>query len=436
MDAAGGWDGSAADGPISSAVGARRSAEAGGRSLAGSVSNRSAAGGTILIWPGPGRADAVRPRRGGRWPEPAEQGRENDYPSRVPAHRIVVGVDGSSASGRRRAGPPVRPSSPGRSLQVLMTWEWPASYGWSLPIPSDYDPEPRQRNALDQALDPVRTAHPASGLRGDRHRGPPGSCPGGGVERGRAAGGRAAGGTANSAACCWVGERALRLQRPLPGAGLPRPGTADRPDAVRTGDRRTMQAAVDRPGPIDSGPLRPSIGPSPIPGPGRSASTYGSVASAGPTCTSPRATWHPERPLVVPGHEVVGAGRRASGRTAPVSSVGDRVGVPWLAHTCGVCRFCLHRSREPVPGPRFTGWDLDGGYADYVVVDERVRLPGARRLRRRGGCPAAVRRDHRLPGPAAVTAAARGAGSGSTGSAAPPTSPPRSPWPKEPGSTS
>jgi len=49
---------------------------------------------------------------------------------------------------------------------------------------------------------------------------------------------------------------------------------------------------------------------------------------------------------------------------------GDRIGVPWLAHTCGVCRFCTSGRENLCTGPRFTGWDVDGGYAEYAVVEE------------------------------------------------------------------
>jgi propanol-preferring alcohol dehydrogenase len=49
---------------------------------------------------------------------------------------------------------------------------------------------------------------------------------------------------------------------------------------------------------------------------------------------------------------------------------GDRIGVPWLAHTCGTCRFCASGRENLCLDPRFTGWDLDGGYAEYAVVDE------------------------------------------------------------------
>ena len=49
---------------------------------------------------------------------------------------------------------------------------------------------------------------------------------------------------------------------------------------------------------------------------------------------------------------------------------GDRIGVPWLAHTCGVCRFCVSGRENLCVAPRFTGWDVDGGYAAFTVVDE------------------------------------------------------------------
>jgi propanol-preferring alcohol dehydrogenase len=78
-------------------------------------------------------------------------------------------------------------------------------------------------------------------------------------------------------------------------------------------------------------------------------------------------------PGVMPGHEVVGSVERAAGAFA----VGDLVGVPWLRHTCGRCRFCLARRENLCPFSRYTGWDADGGYAEYAVVpaDYALRLP-------------------------------------------------------------
>jgi len=76
------------------------------------------------------------------------------------------------------------------------------------------------------------------------------------------------------------------------------------------------------------------------------------------------------RPHVTPGHEVVGR-VAALGEGATRFAIGDRVGVPWLAHTCGVCRFCRRGDENLCVAPSFTGWDRPGGYADAVVADER-----------------------------------------------------------------
>ena len=72
---------------------------------------------------------------------------------------------------------------------------------------------------------------------------------------------------------------------------------------------------------------------------------------------------NPKLPLV-PGHQVVG--RTEDGR---------RLGVPWLGWTDGTCRYCLSGRENLCESARFTGYDLDGGYADWVVVDERYCLP-------------------------------------------------------------
>ena len=77
----------------------------------------------------------------------------------------------------------------------------------------------------------------------------------------------------------------------------------------------------------------------------------------------------PHHRRVTPGHQVVGVVDRL-GPGSTRWSEGDRIGVPWLAHTCGVCRFCTSNRENLCTDPRFTGWDVDGGYAEYVVVDE------------------------------------------------------------------
>jgi propanol-preferring alcohol dehydrogenase len=80
----------------------------------------------------------------------------------------------------------------------------------------------------------------------------------------------------------------------------------------------------------------------------------------------------------VPGHEVVGLVEQLGLGCARLT-VGERIGVPWLAHTCGECRFCLAGRENLCLAPQFTGWDRDGGYADFVVCNEdyAYRLPDA-----------------------------------------------------------
>jgi propanol-preferring alcohol dehydrogenase len=82
----------------------------------------------------------------------------------------------------------------------------------------------------------------------------------------------------------------------------------------------------------------------------------------------------PKQPLVIPGHEVVGI---VDGHGAGCTrfALGDRVGVPWLGHTDGICQFCLAGQENLCLRPRFTGWDVDGGYAEYVVVEEGFAYP-------------------------------------------------------------
>ena len=76
---------------------------------------------------------------------------------------------------------------------------------------------------------------------------------------------------------------------------------------------------------------------------------------------------------VVPGHEIVGTVTACG--AGVVLAPGARVGVPWLGWTCGHCRFCSAGQENLCDAARFTGYQLDGGYADYVLADERFCLP-------------------------------------------------------------
>jgi propanol-preferring alcohol dehydrogenase len=85
----------------------------------------------------------------------------------------------------------------------------------------------------------------------------------------------------------------------------------------------------------------------------------------------------PEAPLpVTPGHEIVGR-VVALGDAVADLAIGERVGVPWLGWTCGECRFCRMGRENLCDRARFTGYTVNGGYAQYAVADRRYcfRLP-------------------------------------------------------------
>jgi propanol-preferring alcohol dehydrogenase len=133
---------------------------------------------------------------------------------------------------------------------------------------------------------------------------------------------------------------------------------------------------IEHPGPVDSHPLRRVEKQIPTPG-------FGQVRLKVSVCGVCRTDLHlaegdlePKRTGVIPGHEAVGRVEEVGpGCTRLV--MGDRIGVPWLARTCGICRFCTSRRENLCTDPLFTGWDVDGGYAPYAVVEESYayRLP-------------------------------------------------------------
>jgi propanol-preferring alcohol dehydrogenase len=130
------------------------------------------------------------------------------------------------------------------------------------------------------------------------------------------------------------------------------------------------------PAPAAARPL--ALEPRPIPDPGP-----GEIRVAVDACGCCRTDLHviegdlePALLPVTPGHQVVGR-VDARGRGAMRFEVGHRVGVTWLHRTCGVCRFCRRGEENLCEAAEFTGWTVDGGYADALLVPEdfAVELP-------------------------------------------------------------
>jgi propanol-preferring alcohol dehydrogenase len=86
---------------------------------------------------------------------------------------------------------------------------------------------------------------------------------------------------------------------------------------------------------------------------------------------------HPKLPLV-PGHEIIGRVVE-TGAAVTALKAGDRVGVPWLGHVCGVCAYCRSGRENLCDAARFTGYDIDGGYAGFAATDARfcLKVPDA-----------------------------------------------------------
>ncbi len=81
----------------------------------------------------------------------------------------------------------------------------------------------------------------------------------------------------------------------------------------------------------------------------------------------------PKLPLI-PGHEIVGIVAVAGGDVTKLKE-GDLIGVPWLGYTCGICKYCLKGQENLCMYPGFTGYTIDGGYAEYTAANEQYCFP-------------------------------------------------------------
>lgn len=129
---------------------------------------------------------------------------------------------------------------------------------------------------------------------------------------------------------------------------------------------------------VPGAPLRMVDGDVPVPGPGQ-------VLLRVRACAVCRTDLHivdgelpnPKLPLV-PGHEIIGTVAALADDVA-MFNIGDRVGVPWLGWTCGECSYCRRGTENLCDRAKFTGYTLDGGYAEYALAEARycLRIPDA-----------------------------------------------------------
>ena len=190
---------------------------------------------------------------------------------------------------------------------------------------------------------------------------------------------------------------------------------------------------VAAPGPVTGHPLR--LHPddeTPRPGPGE---LLLKVLACGVCRTDLHVTegdLPPHRPGVTPGHEVVGEVAALGDGATGGFAVGDRVGAAWLRSTDNTCRFCLRDAENLCPASRYTGWDADGGYAEYMTVPAAYAYHLPDRLLRTRSWPRCCAPASSATAPCSAPSCRKVAASASTASAAAPTWPPRSRWPAAP----
>lgn len=154
----------------------------------------------------------------------------------------------------------------------------------------------------------------------------------------------------------------------------------------------TMRAwRVTHPAPIETNPLEYVTVPVPVPGPGELLVRVRACGVCRTDLHVSEGDLPVHLPHVTPGHEVVAEvvqigeeitaspHENAPGASARPDSfaVGDRVGVAWLRHVCGICKYCRAGHENLCPYSQYTGWDANGGYAEYATVpaDFAYRLP-------------------------------------------------------------
>ncbi len=133
---------------------------------------------------------------------------------------------------------------------------------------------------------------------------------------------------------------------------------------------------IDNPGPIESAPMRMVELADPEPGPGELRIRVNVCGICHTDLHEAEGELEPHKLPVVPGHQVVGVVDKI-GAGVKGFSLGERVGVCWLYSACGECFFCKNNLENLCPDAKFTGWDYDGGYAEYMIsrAEYTFKLP-------------------------------------------------------------
>ena len=129
------------------------------------------------------------------------------------------------------------------------------------------------------------------------------------------------------------------------------------------------------PGPIEDHPLKMVELPTPLPSPGQLRLRVQACGVCHTDLHTVEGDIHPPRLPLTPGHQVVGMVEAVGAGAGERFKAGDRVGVPWLFSACRACEFCLRGQENLCPEARFTGFHLDGGYAELMLAEADYALP-------------------------------------------------------------
>jgi propanol-preferring alcohol dehydrogenase len=133
------------------------------------------------------------------------------------------------------------------------------------------------------------------------------------------------------------------------------------------------------PAPIESNPLKSSNLPIPEPEPGQVRIKVSVCGVCHTDLHTAEGEIHPPKLPITLGHQVVGIidsiGEPVGATQWVAPTISARVGVPWLHSACGECEFCLRGEENLCPNAKFTGFHVDGGYAEYILADARYVLP-------------------------------------------------------------